>query len=301
MKYDLKQEIYDGLKTIGMTALYEKKAMSITRMLKRLMDMEELPMHCPYHHFILPAALLVQTAVQEGKTEAELSEWLELAEERAKTVPAGFCGECGTCGSAVGVGIFISIYTKATPKSVENWKWANEATGLCLQKIASYPGPRCCKRTSFLAANEGVPYINKKLGLKLTVDEGEKCSYHNINAECIENECPFFDPKEDADKAEDRKIAIIVEAEKMPKKDLKRTCKCMNEPIELNTKKGVLTWLKSIGDDVKQGDVICEGEVEKKVMEFTASDDGILTDQCIKDGETFAAGSILGYIKVIKS
>lgn len=294
MYFELKQELFDRLREICMETRRAEESMSVTRMLTRLMDLEGLPMHCPYHHFIVPAALLTQSAVFEKRDVSELSAWLDLAEERAKTVPAGFCGECGTCGSAVGVGMFLSIYTGATPKSVENWQQANEITGICLQKIAVYPGPRCCKRTSFLAVNEGVPYLNEKLGLEFTIETDPSCTYHNRNAECLEGECPFY---EGGEAMRDTGRAIIVEAEKMPKKDPAKICKCMNEPVKLESKKGTLFWVKQTGDTVKKGEVICEGEVEKKTVEFPAPCDGVLTQQCVGDGEVFTAGDILGYVR----
>lgn len=294
MYFELKQELFDRLREICMETRRAEESMSVTRMLTRLMDLEGLPMHCPYHHFIVPAALLTQSAVFEKRDVSELSAWLDLAEERAKTVPAGFCGECGTCGSAVGVGMFLSIYTGATPKSVENWQQANEITGICLQKIAAYPGPRCCKRTSFLAVNEGVPYLNEKLGLEFTIETDPSCTYHNRNAECLEGECPFY---EGGEAMRDTGRAIIVEAEKMPKKDPAKICKCMNEPVKLESKKGTLFWVKQTGDTVKKGEVICEGEVEKKTVEFPAPCDGVLTQQCVGDGEVFTAGDILGYVR----
>lgn len=95
----------------------------------------------------------------------------------------------------------------------------------------------------------------------------------------------------------DKLQEIAVAPEMMPRKDPKRTCKCMNEPVKLETKKGTLTWIKNVGDTVKAGELICEGEVEKKIVEFIAPCDGIVAEQCIKDGEVFTAGSILGYIK----
>lgn len=294
MYFELKQELFDRLREICMETRRAEESMSVTRMLTRLMDLEGLPMHCPYHHFIVPAALLTQSAVFEKRDVSELSAWLDLAEERAKTVPAGFCGECGTCGSAVGVGMFLSIYTGATPKSVENWQQANEITGICLQKIAAYPGPRCCKRTSFLAVNEGVPYLNEKLGLEFTIETDPSCTYHNRNAECLEGECPFY---EGGEAMRDTGRAIIVEAEKMPKKDPAKICKCMNEPVKLESKKGTLFWVKQTGDTVKKGEVICKGEVEKKTVEFPAPCDGVLTQQCVGDGEVFTAGDILGYVR----
>ena len=90
--------------------------------------------------------------------------------------------------------------------------------------------------------------------------------FYDRNADCIEEQCPFY-ITENETKSE--RFAIVVEPEMMPKKDPKRTCKCMNEPVKLSTKKGVLTWIKEVGDQVKAGEVICEGEVEKKIIEFT--------------------------------
>lgn len=293
MKYELLQEFFDGIREICIDTKKNNEEMTVTAMLMRLMNMENLPMHCPYHHFLVPAAMLTQAAVIENISDDELNAWLDIAEERAKNVPGGFCGECGACGSGISMGIFVSVYTGATPKTVENWQWANEATGIALQKISEYPGPRCCKRTAFLAINGTVGYINEKCGTKLRVDDNIVCTYYDRNAECIESQCPFYMTESEI---KSERFAIIVEPEMMPKKDPKRTCKCMNEPVKLATKKGILTWIKEVGDQVKAGEVICEGEVEKKILEFTAPYDGILIEKCINDQQVFTAGSVLGYI-----
>lgn len=295
MHFILKQEVFDGLKSICKEVRRSREKMPMELMLMKMMDMQGLPMHCPYHHFIVPAALLTQVAIDEKTTEDEFNKWLELAEARAKTVPAGFCGECGACGAAVGIGIFISVYTKATPKSEETWQWANEATGLCLREIASYKGPRCCKRTSFLAVKEGVPYVNDKCGTSLISDEIKECLYHDRNAECLEESCPFYGG---LGKENTQLTAIVAEKEMMPERNSEETCKCMKESAKADSQKGIITWLVTPGQHVKAGEVLCEGEVEKKVIEFTAPYDGILAEQCIKDGQVFTAGTVLGYIKL---
>ena len=293
MYFELEQDIFDGLRGICEEVRENSEKMTVNAMLMKMMDMQDLPMHCPYHHFIVPAAMLTQAAIDEDRDSDTFNEWMRSAEERAKTVPAGFCGECGTCGAAVGMGIFVSIYTGATPKSKENWQWTNEVTGKCLQKIASYPGPRCCKRTAFLAVNEGVPYINDRCGTTLVAEESLNCSYHDRNAECLEGECPFYE-SENPEKNDGH--AIIVGHEMMPRKEPGRTCDCMNRPISLDSKKGVLSWLKDEGDEVKAGETVCEGEVDKRVIEFEAPCDGILVKQCIKEGQVFTAGTVLGYV-----
>jgi len=295
MKFDLQQEYFDGLREICLDTKRKNEKMTVTAMLMRLMDMEGLMMHCPYHHFLVPAALLTQAAIADDIADEVLVEWLDKAEERAKTVPAAFCGECGACGSGISMGMFVSIYTGATPKTIENWQWANEATGIALQKIAEYPGPRCCKRTAFLAVNGTLDYVNEKCGTDLKYEKNIECPYFDRNAECLESQCPFY---KKAEKAESAQYAIIVEAEMMPKKDPAKTCKCMNEPVDLTTKKGTLMWLKEVGEEVKQGEVVCEGEVEKKTIEFVAQYDGILAEKCVEDGEVFTEGTVLGYLKV---
>lgn len=192
MAFIMKDEVFAEMKDVCRAMHREGKKLKVEEALMNLMNMEGMPMHCPYHHFMMPGALLTLAAVDEGKSEEELNQWLDLAEERAKNVLPGFCGLYGACGAAVGAGIFVSIYTGGTPMSGENWKWANEATGKSLLRIAQYPGPRCCKRTSFLAALEAVPYINEKCGLHFEITEDITCRYHQKNAECLESKCPFY-------------------------------------------------------------------------------------------------------------
>lgn len=294
MYFEPNQEIYDELDKICIKTAEEKEHLTIHEMLMRLMDMEGMPMHCPYHHYIIPAAMLTQAAVSETRTMDELNEWLAKAQERAKTVPAGFCGECGNCGAATGIGIFLSVHEGTTPKSVTDWQWANYITGLCLQKISEFPGPRCCKRTAFIAVETGVPYVNEKCGTDFTISEEHICKYHNINAECIEKECPYY--REEIKIAERK--AVIVPDELLPRAEDENVCECMKKPVDLTTKKGYINWVKNEGDTVRYGEVICDIEVDKKTVDITSSCDGILAEKCIEDGEVAKAGSILGYLKV---
>ncbi len=192
MNIVLKQEIFDQITQTCMETFSEGKLCKAEEMLMKLMDIPGVPMHYPYHHYIMPASLLTLAAISTGKEPEELRSWLQAAEERAKQVPGGVCGNCGSCGAAVGVGIFVSVFSGASPMAKESWQWANEAAGKCLIRIASYPGPRCCKRTLFLAAQEGVPYCNEKLGLDLAVSENITCRYHHRNADCLEDVCPFY-------------------------------------------------------------------------------------------------------------
>lgn len=192
MNIVLKQEVFDRITEVCLKTFDEGEKCRVEEMLMKLMDVQGVPMHYPYHHYIMPAALLTLAALSAGKSREELEQWLTTAQERAKTVPGGVCGNCGSCGAAVGVGIFVSVFSGASPMAKENWRWANEATGKCLLRIASYPGPRCCKRTLFLSALEGTPYANERLGLDFEIAENIQCRYHGKNADCLEEECPFY-------------------------------------------------------------------------------------------------------------
>lgn len=165
---------------------------NVTELAIAMMELEGVPMHYPFHHFIVPAALLTATAYVRGDTADRLSEMLDLAMERAKGVPGGSCGNWGACGAGIGAGIYISTYTDCTPMSGEIWSWANELTGRCLQAIAAVPGPRCCKRTTFLSIRESVPFANEKLGIALTCNADQVCPFSDQNPDCKRGLCPFY-------------------------------------------------------------------------------------------------------------
>lgn len=293
MTFEWKEEVFDQLRMICMDVFRKEEILPVNEMMDRMMELEGLPIHCPYHHFIVPAAMLTQTAVMTGREQGTLLEWLELAEERARTVPGGFCGNCGACGAAVGIGIFVSVYTGASPMSVENWQWANEAAGRCLVRISSYPGPRCCKRTCYLALQEGVPYVNEKCGLSLQIDTSMVCRFTNRNPDCILEQCPFC---KEHPRNTPEGLPIVVPEEKMPKQDPFHDCECRHEPVDLTASRGVIEWKVYDHALVRKGELIAEGEINKLSVEFFAESDGFLVKN-ILDGEVFTYGSVLGTIR----
>ncbi|MFA9377430.1 MAG: DUF5714 domain-containing protein [Lachnotalea sp.] len=186
------EDVYMELKQKAVEIQKRAEETTVTQIMMEMMDLPSVPIHHPYHHFILPAAFLTATAIEQKMPEEELIEKLDEANLRANNVLGGFCGNYGACGSGIGAGIFMSIMTDTTPLSNESWQWANEVTGKCLQAISTVPGPRCCKRTGFLAAIEAVDYINSKLGLHLRVDDNIVCRYYDQNNECKREQCPFY-------------------------------------------------------------------------------------------------------------
>ena len=192
MAYGMKKDFYGAVRALCMEIREKNERMPVTDTLMKLMDIEDLPMHSPVHHVIVPAAFLTQAAIEEEMSEKEFQSWLSKAEMRGKSIPGGVCGECGACGAGIGIGIFLSVFYGTTPKSEETWKFANQATSHALMDIAEYGGPRCCKRTSFLAVTRSLDFINEKCGLHLSAEENLKCKYHHRNEECLGEKCPFY-------------------------------------------------------------------------------------------------------------
>lgn len=192
--FHLEEAVFEELKDLCKNVFTEKSEMNVSDLLIKMMDHPDVPMHYPYHHFIVPAALLTAAAVQ-SKTEAEdFLYMLDQVEERSKNILGGFCGYYGACGAGIGAGIFMSVFTDTTPMSGKTWQWANEITGKCLVALSQVPGPRCCKRTAFLSLEEAIPYINDKLELHLSMEENITCRYHDRNQQCKRKKCPYYKP-----------------------------------------------------------------------------------------------------------
>lgn len=188
----LNREIFDDITDVCLDIYDKGELLPVDEVLKRMMDLPGVPMHYPYHHYILPAAFLTLAAIHDKQSKEKLENWLTTAKRKGKSVPGGFCGECGACGGGVGIGIFLSTYTGTTPVSKESWALVNEGTGRALMHVASCPGPRCCKRVLFLGSQEGVRYAAEKLDLNLPINENITCHYYTQNPDCLGVECPFF-------------------------------------------------------------------------------------------------------------
>ena len=140
----LKDSVLEDLRQICLGVYDAGQKLTVEELLEKMMDHPEVPIHYPYHHFIMPAALLTLAAMEQSESREALEEMLDTAKVRSMQVPGGVCGNFGTCGAGVGAGIFMSVWTQTTPVSGKTWQWCNELTGRCLQKIASVEGPRCC-------------------------------------------------------------------------------------------------------------------------------------------------------------
>ncbi len=89
---------------------------------------------------------------------------------------------------------------------------------------------------------------------------------------------------------------IVVPDGLMPRLEPGRDCPCMKRPVNMTVKKGVLTWLVAVGDAVQAGQILCEGEADKKTVEIAAPCSGTLLEKLVEDECVFRAGDILGTI-----
>jgi len=58
-----------------------------------------------------------------------------------------------------------------------------------------------------------------------------------------------------------------------------------------------LQWLIQLGERVKKGDLLCEIETYKAVVQIEAPVDGVIADFKCNQGEIVTTSSVLGYIQ----
>ena len=183
---------YDAIETTCCAAYSAPEAVDAFSLLEQLMDLPGLPMHCPPHHYIMPAVLLTVVGRAAGVPEDLYREQMAEAKDRALHVLGGFCGWYGNCGAAVGIGIFMSVYTGTDPHSQQHWADCNRATGQALVRIAEVEGPRCCKRNCYISLCSALDSVAQSLGLQLPQPGKIVCKYHEDNPDCKKNACPFY-------------------------------------------------------------------------------------------------------------
>lgn len=165
------------------------------QMVQEIMNHQGFPMHCPEHHYLIPAVLLTVSRKVQGESIEILKKDLAEAQKRAKNVLGGFCGYYGTCGAAVGNGIYASILTDTNPHSIETWPLVNRIVADTLHDIAQINGPRCCKRNTFFAIRCAGNFVKEYFGFAIGGQEEIACTYSQKNEDCKYDECPFFSGK----------------------------------------------------------------------------------------------------------
>ena len=59
----------------------------------------------------------------------------------------------------------------------------------------------------------------------------------------------------------------------------------------------VVKWLKQVGDQVNDGDVLCEVETDKSTMEVPTTIDGTIKEIRVKEGDIVPVGTILAIVE----
>lgn len=141
----------------------------------------------PYHHqLVAPVALTV--LANRGQA-AFRPERLEAVMHRTADIPLGVCGTRGACGAAEGVGVVLSVLTKATYRKDTERSLAMRGTAEALLAVASAGGPRCCKQSVYLAFQTLARLLPEALGLELPVQV--RCEFAAQNPECKGPRCTF--------------------------------------------------------------------------------------------------------------
>jgi hypothetical protein len=156
----------------------------------QLMRHQQIKMHGPEHHFLVPAALLAAYYNHIKQPDYKPIK-IHIARKRAESVLGGFCGSHGNCGAAVGTGIFMSIITGNTPLADKEWQLSNTMTANALLGVAKAGGPRCCKRDCFIAIGEAVDFLSKNLNTVLPLSRID-CSFSPRNKQCKLGNCEYY-------------------------------------------------------------------------------------------------------------
>ena len=156
-----------------------------------IMKHPAVQIHGPEHHYLVSSVLL-STLRNLRKFKVDNTAFDE-AIARGKRVLLGSCGLWGVCGAAAGVGIAISIVTKATMLSDKERSLSMQATSGALSKIAKIGGPRCCKASVFAAIEAAAAFFERELNIKFpSLKKPHPCYFKDLNKECLRDRCSYW-------------------------------------------------------------------------------------------------------------
>lgn len=185
-------ECHSGGGAAILTLLRQSDEKNPIALLHQVFKLEDVHLHGPEHHSIVPCVLITAFHNSGGPIDYENS--LLEAWKRGQKIPGGACGFLGVCGAAAGAGVFASIVSESTPLNSEKWAVPQRLTASCLEAIAAVGGPRCCKRTSRIAIECAAAFSEKEFGVSMPISR-PSCAYWTWNNECIRQRCPFFPQK----------------------------------------------------------------------------------------------------------
>lgn len=155
-----------------------------------MMDEQAIYPNGPEHHTLIGASLISAYANAGGNIDKE--QCLEELKNRSMQVPGGTCGFWGTCGAAVSAGQFWSIVSGSSPMADVAWGQCQQLTSNILGELAKYGGPRCCKRTGFVALQQAAAFAKEITGVEMDMPRTITCHWFARNEECLRTRCPFF-------------------------------------------------------------------------------------------------------------
>ena len=59
----------------------------------------------------------------------------------------------------------------------------------------------------------------------------------------------------------------------------------------------VVKWLKKVGDEIKEGDILCEVETDKTAAEIPSTVNGKLTEVIAQEGDTIPVGGKIATVE----
>lgn len=172
-----------------------RHVLSTTRETDLLLLFEQLrkhpaiPMHGPEYHAMVPGIIHAVYRNLGGQVSGEM---LETALNRGRSVAGGFCGFMGVCGSAVGVGIALSLLLDANPVKPKERKIVQTVTQNVLKEIATYRAARCCQRDCWIALTKAAELSERYLDVTLKAEFSLLCGQYQQNNECIRKACPLY-------------------------------------------------------------------------------------------------------------
>lgn len=149
------------------------------------------PVNADWHHFIIPG-IIVASLRNAGYPIIDRD--IEEAIFRGEKFKGGSCGFAGTCGGAYSVGIVLSIVKKINPLYDEERSEVMRVVAETLNEISKYPR-RCCKRSSYIAIQKAVKYLNANGFDKIPYRE-IKCQWSSQNKMCFGKRCLYFKKEE---------------------------------------------------------------------------------------------------------
>ena len=157
----------------------------------KIMKDKLVNIHGPEHHYLVPAVLLTCYANKIGDRSI-ITNALSTLRTRMVKIPGNICGTHGGCGSILGAAAFVSYITQTTSLSEKKWSELHSFSAQGLFLVSKYPGPRCCKRNTYIGILHGMAWLHETLKIELERPDVIVCDFHLRNTQCINEKCLFY-------------------------------------------------------------------------------------------------------------